>query len=240
MVDQNSKFLINCDLGEGLKNDILLMPYIDACSVACGGHAGNENTIKTALNQAKALGVAVGAHPSIPDKENFGRKETNISAEALAKSLHQQVSLFRDMCMDVNMKMHHIKLHGALYNLAARDRSTSQLVMDTLSDFRSTPFFAPWESVFYRVAIAKDIKVIPEAFADRRYNPDLSLQSRDQPGSLITNAEESLHQVLQIVHKSHVETTSGETARIKATTFCVHGDNPSALSILKKLKTVQK
>ena len=120
---------INCDLGEGIGNDAEIMPYINSCNIACGGHFGDLQTIKETILLAQKYAVKVGAHPSFPDKENFGRKLMTLSDNDLMDSISQQIKLFHQACNETGARMHHVKLHGALYNLAAKDSHIAELVI---------------------------------------------------------------------------------------------------------------
>jgi len=223
---------INCDLGEGFGNDALLMPLISSCNIACGGHYGNSETIKKTIQLAKNHQVKVGAHPSFPDPSNFGRKIMNISDTALAKSVFDQVQLFLSVCQSENIEMHHVKLHGAFYNLAAKDERIARIVIDTLKNLnQSFSIYAPPNSVLEKIG-ATHFNMIGEAFIDRRYNEDLSLVSRTEKKALIESSEESWKQFYEIAFKQQVTSITGVISPIEAQTYCIHGDMENAISIL--------
>lgn len=227
---------INCDLGEGYPFDSRLMPLISSCNIACGGHAGDETTIKETILLAKKHGVKVGAHPSFPDKENFGRKIMDISLDKLGKSLIEQLSGFRKIAIQCGSAVHHVKPHGALYNLAAKDRAVAKcVVMATIVVYNKCYIFAPYGSILAKVALEENLTVIYEAFADRNYNDDLSLVSRKEANALLTDPEKVADQVLMMTREKQVVTVNNNKLPIKADTFCVHGDNPQALLLLKNL-----
>lgn len=229
------KFNINCDLGEGMSNDKELMPYINECNIACGGHFGNLNTIIQTIQLAKKHNVLVGAHPSFPDKENFGRKNITISDVDLAQSLHEQISLFLSACSQLAIKMNHIKLHGALYNLSCNDAKIAQLVLDVYLQFdHKFKLFVPYQSVIAQLA-QKKFKLSYEAFIDRRYNDDLSLVNRKHKNAIIKNPKNACEQVKSI-YSGHLTTLNGHHTKIKADTFCLHGDNPKALELAQYLQ----
>jgi UPF0271 protein len=226
---------INCDLGEGMGNDAQLMPFLGSCNIACGGHFGNINTMTKAIKLAKEHGVNVGAHPSFPDKENFGRKLMKISRLELQEALHQQVMSFQNLCHKLDVEMHHIKLHGALYNLAANDAEIAAVVLNVFAAVHADiKIYVPYNSA---IAILADdyFPIVYEAFADRRYNHDLSLVSRDKVGAVITDKELAWQQVSCIINQGKVKTIEGQMVVIKAGTFCVHGDQENALDIVQYL-----
>ncbi|MEP0368134.1 MAG: 5-oxoprolinase subunit PxpA [Cyclobacteriaceae bacterium] len=233
-------FELNCDVGEGIGQDHLIMPFLDACSIACGGHAGDEDSMKLTVELALTNNVSIGAHPSFPDKDNFGRAMMKISPDRLTESLYNQVTDLAVICKNAGTNLTHIKTHGALYNLATKDVTTARLILDALKDFRHIPFLAPDQSIFSLLAKTNSWKVKTEAFADRRYNEDRSLMSRSQEDAVITDPRLAQAQVLSIVKKGWAKSINDTKVNLRAETFCVHGDNPNAVEILKALKDIQK
>ncbi len=229
------KFNINCDLGEGMANDEELMPYLNECNIACGGHFGNLSSIKQTIRLAKKHNVLIGAHPSFPDKENFGRKLITINDIDLAQSLHDQISLFLAACSQCNSEMNHIKLHGALYNLCCVDSKIAQLVLDVYVQFDyQFKLFVPYQSVIAQLAQNK-FQLSFEAFIDRRYNNDLSLVNRQHKYATINNPKNACEQVKSIINSGYLTSLDGNRINIKADTFCLHGDNPNALALANYL-----
>lgn len=230
------KIDINCDLGEGMGNDAQLMPFLGSCNIACGGHFGNSITMETAIQLAKKHHVNVGAHPSFPDKENFGRKIIEISRDDLHQSLVKQITDFQKTCKQNNVAMHHIKLHGALYNLAANDAEIAAVVLNAFAKVQAEiKIYVPYFSAI--AILAEDyFSIVYEAFADRSYNADLSLVSRNESNALITDKQQAWQQVKTIIETGKVSTINGGMVNIKADTFCVHGDNNSALEILQYIQ----
>lgn len=226
---------INCDLGEGMVNDKLLMPYINTCSIACGGHAGDEVSMRKTARMAIAYKVNIGAHPSFPDRVNFGRKVLRISNSELKVSIIGQVEELKKICDSMNTPLNHIKAHGALYNLANKDENIAMCLLDACKDYKEVPLFASYESLFARMALGEGHQVIYEAFADRTYNNDGSLVDRKKDMACITNPEEVKSQVWQIAQHGTVKSVAGNNIKILADTFCVHGDNPNAVAIVKAL-----
>jgi UPF0271 protein len=228
---------INCDLGEGLENDALLMPLIQSCNIACGGHAGDEQSMKNTINLAKKFNVKAGAHPSYPDRENFGRKVMEISMPSLKRSLKQQIFSFFQISKAEDYPMHHIKPHGALYNELAKNPKLAEMLVDLiLSDFPNTILYCPPQSVIEKIAKQYGISVMLEVFADRNYHADYSLVQRNHPQAVITDPAFVLAHVENMLINKKIKTLEGIQISIKADTFCVHGDNPNALEILNNLR----
>lgn len=225
---------INCDLGEGIGNDSSLMPLISSCSIACGGHYGDEATIHKTLLLAKKFNVKVGAHPSFPDKPNFGRVPLSMTSEALTETIVGQVKMFEKACKELAMPIHHVKLHGALYNLAVIDTAVAKAVIAALKNCKfKAALYVPPHSVIGNLA-KSDFELIYEAFIDRRYNPDLTLVSRTfNEKAIITNPEDAWMQLKNMIFNKKVLTSDGSFQAIEATTFCLHGDHPQAVELLK-------
>lgn len=227
---------INADVGEGIGNDASLMPYLSSCNIACGGHAGNLETMTATVELAKLNSVKIGAHPSFPDKINFGRVDMNISCSDLYTSLKQQVRGLLKILEDHNLQLHHIKPHGALYNQASKDKKLSQVIIEVIQSIAlPLKLYAPCNSVLANLAVENGISVTFEAFIDRNYNDDLSLVSRSSSNALIKSKEHAWQHLEYMVARQSVKTISGKLKPIKASTYCIHGDNEKALAILKYL-----
>ncbi len=227
---------INVDMGEGVGNEAKLMPYISSCNIACGGHAGDYSTMKTVVKLAKQHRVKIGAHPSFPDRENFGRKTMEMPCVALYTSLKNQINDLIAVLDEEHVPLHHVKPHGALYNLAATDEKTAHVIVEVMKALAlPAELYVPYNSVLARIAVKNNIPVFYEAFADRNYNSDLSLVSRTEKNALIEDVETMFQQVFGIHSSQKVKTISGEWAMIKAHTFCVHGDHPNAVKMVKSL-----
>ena len=227
---------INCDVGEGLQNESIVMPFISSCNIACGAHAGNVETIDKVIKLAMENNVKIGAHPSFPDKENFGRKIMKISNEELQDSVEAQLKLFKERAALQNAAVHHVKPHGALYNLIAVNEEKARVVANAmLKVFKEAKLYVPYNSAIEKIAKKKKIKIVYEAFADRNYNDNLTLVSRALPYAVITDKEKVLKHVKRISEQSLVRTVQDNKKVIKAVTFCVHGDNANAVDILRYL-----
>jgi len=226
---------INADLGEGFPFDVEIMPLISSCSIACGGHFGDEESMRKTIRLAKRFNVKVGAHPSFPDTESFGRKAIQITEGELQQSLVQQMKHFFRVCGEEQIEVNHIKLHGALYNLAAIDEKTADLVIQSILKVTSkTTVYLPGNSVFY--AQAKGILPLKrEAFIDRSYTESGLLVARNLPGAILNTPEKCLKQLVEMVTENKVTTIEGNQITLQAETFCIHGDHPNSGAILKYL-----
>lgn len=226
---------INCDLGEGGENDAQIMPLISACNIACGGHAGTLETMKHTIDLAIEHDVEIGAHPSYPDKKNFGRNSIEISAEDLKLSLEAQILSLKELAEAEGSQLTHVKPHGALYNDAARDEKTAEIIIETMLLFEENfTLFAPPGSVISRLAEGK-IPVVLEAFADRNYNEDYSLVSRSEPHALITEKEAVFEHLYRMFSQGKIRCKNDREIECHATTFCVHSDTPNSVEILQFL-----
>lgn len=227
---------INVDVGEGVGNESLLMPYISSCNIACGGHAGDMDTMRKVVRLAKEHRVKIGAHPSFPDKVNFGRIKMEMSCAALFKSIKGQVDDLIHVLHEEHSTLHHIKPHGALYNLAAVDEKAAHVIIEVMKTMMlPIKLYVPFKSVIEKIAISQNIPIIYEAFADRNYNDDLTLVSRKETSASIHNEDDLFAHVFHMISKQRVETITGKDIEIKAQTFCIHGDNPNAVNLIKNL-----
>lgn len=232
---------INCDVGEGIGNEAQLLPLISSCNVACGGHAGNLKTIESVAILAKRHRVKVGAHPSYPDKENFGRMSMKISKPNLIATIQKQIENFISIVKKENIIMHHIKPHGALYNDIAKDLSLAKTFLEAIAPYKSAYLYVPYASIIEKEALKQGFYIKREAFADRNYNTDLSLVSRKLPQAVLEDPEKVLKHLVLMVQANQINTINGNIIDILADTYCVHGDTATALQILtylsKQLRT---
>lgn len=227
---------INCDVGEGIGNEAELLPLISSCNIACGGHAGNLSSMSEVVKLAKKHSVKVGAHPSYPDKTNFGREVMKISDSELRQSILNQLRTFEGVLKKEGVQLHHIKAHGALYNETAKNDKLAERYLNTIKEYKSKIYlYVPYGSIIANVAVEKGFKLMYEAFGDRNYNKDLSLVSRKLDDALIQEPEKVLQHSLSIIKEGNVKVSTGEKIKIKAETICIHGDTPSALKILMYL-----
>ena len=228
---------INADVGEGLGNESEIMPYLSSCNISCGAHAGNEKIMDYTIALAIKNNVKIGAHPSFPDKKNFGRKPMKLTKDELMTSLSEQLTLFEKILKANDANLHHIKPHGALYNLAAVDRKVAQVVVAlTKNQGKSIKLYVPYGSIVAELAQKQGVEIVYEAFADRNYNSNLTLVSRQNEQAIITNPNEVFNHCLSILKKGKVKCLDGNEVSLKASTLCIHGDNENILGILRFLK----
>ena len=225
---------INCDLGEGFGNEAELMPFIQSCNIACGGHAGNRQTIADTIHLAKKHAVKIGAHPSYPDKANFGRLSLEIGKNELQDSLREQLLTFKKVISDTDAIWHHIKPHGALYNDVAANKELAFWCVEVFTEI-GVKLYAPYRSAIAQVAQEHGMAVIYEGFADRNYNDDLSLVSRKKTDAVLTDVETIISHVKRMYHDQQVLTINGVLKHIQAATFCVHSDTDNAVAIVKNI-----
>lgn len=237
--DQSSHGLcidINCDMGEGMLNDASLMPFISSANIACGYHAGNEDIIKRTIELALENNVAIGAHPSYNDRENFGRLSQSIALVELAELIGDQISLFEKITNQMGCKIHHVKLHGALYNDCAKDALLSKIVAQTIQAIDpSIMLYGLSGSHTIKEARAIGLRSVQEVFADRTYQANGQLTPRYLDHALITDPIESAKQVLSMVLDQELKADDGTMITVNAETVCIHGDHEAAVEIAKNL-----
>ncbi|HUP59458.1 MAG TPA: 5-oxoprolinase subunit PxpA [Thermoanaerobaculia bacterium] len=222
---------LSADLGEGSPGEDEIWPLIDSANVACGGHYGDEQSMREAVRLAREHGVKLGAHPSYPDRENFGRRSIDIPPDALRDSLIAQIESLRALA-----PLHHVKPHGALYNDAHRNRALADVIVAAMRAVDpALALVAPDHSEMAAAARAAGIRVIREAFADRRYEPDGSLVSRKEPGSTLT-IEEAAEQAALLAREGVVISSDGSRVRIDFDTLCIHADMERAVERLRAIR----
>lgn len=230
---------LNCDVGEGMDNDSTIMPYITSASIACGYHAGDEDIMKKTVELCLQHGVLIGAHPSYPDRENFGRVDMlqdNLKPSEIPEMLFDQINSLKRICEEAGTWLHHVKPHGALYNRAAMDAEVSKIICNGLRDVDpSLILYGLSNSITAQEAVYHDLQFMHEAFADRTYQDDGSLTPRTSSNALITDSATAVNQVLQLVEQNSVTTLSGKTIPVRADTVCIHGDGPNAVRFAKKI-----
>lgn len=219
---------LSADLGEGSPREDEIWPLIDRANVACGGHIGDDDSMRAAATLAARHGVILGAHPSYPDREHFGRRSMDIEAEALRASLVAQIA-----ALGLFAKVHHVKPHGALYNDAHGDRAMADVVVSALDP--ATALVAPDRSQMAAAARRAGIRVIREAFADRRYEPDGSLTPRSLPGSTLT-IQEAAAQAALLVREGVAIARDGSRIAIAFDTLCIHADMEGAVERLQAVR----
>ncbi|UXZ35653.1 5-oxoprolinase subunit PxpA [Cupriavidus gilardii] len=228
---------LNADLGEGCGSDEALLALISSANVACGWHAGDASTMLQTVQWALAKGVAIGAHPSYPDRENFGRTEMQRDPRDIYADVLYQIGALAAIVKAQGGRLAHVKAHGALYNQAARNRAQAQAIVDAVRDFDpQLVFFGLAGSVMIEVAREAGLTVKEEVFADRGYNSDGSLVRRGTPGALLDDDEAVLAQTLSMVREHKVRAIDGQWIPIQADTVCLHGDGPHALAFAQRIR----
>ena len=230
---------LNADIGEytgtsGAALDDSILDVVSSASIACGGHAGDVQVMQRTVNSAASRGVAIGAHPSYPDRENFGRREMQISEEELEAELVSQIEALAGCCANAGVALRYVKPHGALYNVAARDDEVARVIAKAVQLVNpSLALLGLADSTMIYEAARAGLTVACEAFADRAYLANGTLLPRDRPGSVLHDADAVAHRALVIARDQYVETIDGARLEVKADSLCIHGDNPEAVTLVK-------
>jgi len=227
---------INADLGEGAGRDEDLMPLVTSANIACGGHAGDRSTLRGTMNLAQRLGVAVGAHPGFMDRAHFGRLELPVTPEAAAALVLDQIGVAQDVAREAGIRVRHVKLHGALYNLAARSREHADAIAAAVRSVDPDLIFIGLAgSHLLAAGRALGLKVASEVFADRSYRSDGFLTPRSHPEALLRDDESAIAQALGMICEGKVRSIEGVEIPVVADTLCLHGDTPGALQLARRL-----
>ncbi|WDF77194.1 LamB/YcsF family protein [Mucilaginibacter sp. KACC 22773] len=238
---------LNCDMGEAfgnypMPNDDTLMDYITSANIACGFHAGDPEVMQHTVAVAVKKKVAIGAHPGLPDLQGFGRRDMKITSNEAYQMVLYQIGALSGFVKASEGKLHHVKAHGALYNMAATDVALARAIVQAVHDFDPTLIiYALAGSEMVRAAKQVGITTASEVFADRTYQDDGSLTPRNQANALITDEQQSIAQVLMMVKNQQVISVNEMTIPLKAETLCLHGDGTYAVAfaqlISQKLKS---
>lgn len=221
---------LNCDLGEGAGNDEALMPLITSANIACGAHAGDETTMRATVRLARRHGVAIGAHPGFADREHFGRREQVLAPREIVALVRGQVEALRRIAGEEGAAVTHVKPHGALYNLAARDAVVAKAVAEAVATLdMSLRLYGPAGSELLKAGREAGLRVVAEVFADRTYQADGSLTPRGRPDAMHAGEAAAVGQVLRMLREGCVRATDGTDVIIAAETVCLHGDGPAAV-----------
>ncbi|MFI5093036.1 MAG: 5-oxoprolinase subunit PxpA [Candidatus Acidiferrum sp.] len=241
MKSGNLRIDLNCDMGEipeaiADRTQEALMRSITSANVACGGHAGDAETMRATIEQAQRAGVAIGAHPGYADRENFGRLELKTAPKQVADSVFEQVVALAEIAETCGASVVHVKPHGALYNQAVKNRELARAIADGVARWRKDVVLvglagSPMLDVFREAGFV----VAAEAFADRRYEPDGTLRSRKFEDALIRDPEKAARQALAIVERGIVTASDGTEVKVAAQTICIHGDTPGATKIAEEV-----
>ena len=233
---------LNCDMGEGMPYDAELMPFISSANIACGYHAGDALIMEQTVDLAILNKVAIGAHPGFNDREHFGRKEILLPQNTLYSLVTAQILLLYNLCLDKGTRLHHVKAHGALYNMAARDPDIAYTIARAVKDVDdSLILYGLSGSEQIHIAHQLNLKTASEVFADRTYQDNGSLTARQQPNALITDENKCIQQVIGMIKDHTVNSVSGKAVHIVAETVCIHGDGEHAVAFASKIyQTLQQ
>jgi 5-oxoprolinase (ATP-hydrolysing) subunit A len=231
---------LNCDMGESygawkMGADAQVMPHISSANIACGFHGGDPATIRKTVRLAIDHGVAIGAHPSLPDLMGFGRRVMKISPQDMYDLLVYQAGAVEGFARAAGSRLHHIKCHGALYNMAANDEALSEAMVRAAKDVGAMLYVLS-QSKNYLVSKRMGVPVAGEVFADRGYADDGTLAPRDEPGGMIHDAATAVQRALAMVEQGCVTSVSGKRLTVAADTICLHGDQAGAVEFAKALR----
>jgi len=232
---------INCDLGESygayeMGQDDLIMPYITSANIACGYHAGDHNRINKTIKQAAENDVALGAHPGFQDLMGFGRRPMEVDSDEIYNLVVYQIGAVKGFAEVNEVKLHHVKPHGALYNMAGKNKEMAEAIARAVYDMDpQLILYGLAGSELVKMGKKAGLTVAEEVFADRTYQPDGSLTPRTEKNALIEDADEAVCRVIHMVKEGRIEAVSGSDIAINADTICVHGDGEKALEFVQKL-----
>jgi 5-oxoprolinase (ATP-hydrolysing) subunit A len=229
---------LNADLGEGAGHDDELLALVTSANIACGFHAGDAETIRRSIETARTHDVAVGAHPSFFDRDNFGRKELSLPPEQIFDAVTYQLGIFAAIAEGIGIRPNHVKPHGALYNMAVRDEKIAEAVVRAIAGVDAgLILFAPDRSALARAGQAKELKIAHEIFADRNYLADGSLVPRSRPDALLSDPSAAPARVMRMLCEGKVRSVEGVDVDVLAETICLHGDNPGAVEFARVLQS---
>ncbi len=228
---------LNADIGEGMGADEALLELVGAVSIACGAHAGDPPTMRRLVALAAARGVGIGAHPGFADREGFGRREIVMEPAAIEALVARQIEDMRDVCAAAGARLGHVKAHGALYNMAARDGIASEALCRAICSIDpDLVVIAPADSAMERAARGLGLAVAREAFPDRGYAADGSLLPRGRAGAVIADPKVVAARAVRMVREGTIECAAGAPVPIAAETHCIHGDRPDALAVARAVR----
>lgn len=233
---------LNCDMGESfgawrMGDDAALMDYVSSVNIACGFHAGDATIIRRTIEMAIKKNVRVGAHPSFPDLQGFGRRAMQMPPAEIFDIVLYQVAAVKGMCEALGGRLRHVKPHGALYNQAAIDKIAAAAIAEAVKAVDGDLIFYGLANSFLISEAARvGLRTASEVFADRTYQADGNLTARSQPNALIDSSEKACQQILEMINAQTVTTTSGAQISIKADTICIHGDGARALEFAREIK----
>jgi UPF0271 protein len=229
---------LNADLGEGAGHDDELLALVTSANIACGFHAGDAETMRRSIETARDRKVAAGAHPSLFDRENFGRKELPMKSGEIFDAVVYQLGIFQAIAEAAGVRANHVKPHGALYNMAVRDQELADAIGHAIAKIDAgLILFAPQNSALAEAGKSNGLQIAYEVFADRNYLSNGSLVSRTRPDALLHDPEEAAARVVRMLREGKVRSVDGVDVDVRAETVCVHGDTPGAVNFARVLKS---
>ena len=230
---------LNADLGEGDPYDEDLLRIVSSANIACGGHAGDAESMARTIRSAIANGVAVGAHPGYPDPDGFGRQSGFMQGDALYESLTDQVTALADLAAQLGARVAHVKPHGALYNDAVRDQDLADIIARVTAETPGVPALVGMANTeLERAAKRHGLGFVAEAFVDRAYEADGTLVSRKEPGAVHENLAVATTQAVRLAEDGQVTARNGDEVSVRADTLCIHGDTPGAAEKARAVRDV--
>jgi UPF0271 protein len=233
---------LNCDLGESfgvytIGQDEAVIPLVTSVNIACGFHAGDPQVMLQTVQLAKAHGTAIGAHPGLPDLVGFGRRDMRITPEEAYALTTYQIGALAAIAATLGVRLQHVKPHGALYNMAARDAVLAEAIATAVRDVdRNLILFGLAGSELVKAGKRAGLRVAQEVFADRTYQADGTLTPRSRTDAMLHDAQEAAERVIRMLREGVVRATDGTDVPIQADTVCVHGDGPKALAFVKEIR----
>ncbi|WP_435667543.1 5-oxoprolinase subunit PxpA [Maritalea sp.] len=232
---------LNADLGEGTGNDSAMMRYITSANIACGGHAGDETTMRQSIELALENNVAIGAHPGFEDKENFGRIPLELSSAEWRDQITRQLELFDGVARSTGAKIQYVKLHGAMANMTAADRNLANVAYEAVKSFRSNMMILTIANSHQGAAAkALGLENVEEAFADRAYTDEGLLASRSLAGAVLSQEKQVIEHITRLLSDAKVRTITGNVIGLNAKSICLHGDNEHAVALAKSINETVK
>jgi len=229
---------LNADLGEGAGHDDELLSLVTSANIACGFHAGDADTMRQSIMTARDRNVAVGAHPSLFDRENFGRKELPVKPDEVLEAVVYQLGIFQAIAEAAGVRPNHVKPHGALYNMAVRDESLAEAIGRAVASVdEKLLLFAPQNTALSRAGEKNGLRIAHEVFADRNYLSNGQLVPRTRPDALLHDPVEAVPRVIRMLREGKVRSIDGVDVDVRAETICLHGDNPEAVDFARELRS---
>ncbi len=230
---------INADLGEGAPDDTELLAIVSSCSIACGGHAGDADSMAATVCSAISHGVSVGAHPGYPDRDGFGRTSGFLHGDELYESLTEQLTVLADIAAQLGARLSHVKPHGALYNDAIADRELADVIARATAEAPGAPSLIGMANSELKLAAERyGLEFIAEAFIDRAYEADGTLVSRSEPGAVHSDLSVVTTQAVGLAEAGRVTARNGDVIDLHADTLCIHGDTPGAAEAARAVRDV--